>query len=205
MICGADNWVEIKDFGKAKRGWFDRFLKLPNGIPSHDTFGRVFAMLDPDRFAVCFTQWVKSVSRLVQGEVLAIDDKTLRRSHDRNSGKEAIHLVSAWASENPLVLGQTKVEGKSNEITAIPQLLKMLDVSECIFTIDAMGCQRNIDRQIVESGAAYLLAVPTRGSCTGTSRTCSTVGNGRVSDRWPIPFKGKWTGVMAAGGGGGAG
>ncbi len=106
VICGADNWVEIEEFGKAKREWFDRFLKLPNGIPSHDTFGRVFGMLDPERFAACFTHWVNSVSQLVQGEVVAIDGKTLRGCHDRGNGRGPLHLVSAWATENRMVWGR---------------------------------------------------------------------------------------------------
>ncbi len=109
--------------------WFSRFLELPNGIPCSDTFARVFARIDPDRFRDCFMEWVSSVHRLTQGQVIAVDGKTLRRSHDRRAGKEAIHMVSAWASENSLVLGQTRTDAKSNEITAIPELLQLLDVS----------------------------------------------------------------------------
>ena len=159
VLCGADNWVEIEEFGKAKREWFDRFLKLPNGIPSHDTFGRVFGMLDPEQFAACFSQWVASVSQLVQGEVVAIDGKTLRGCHDRSNGRGALHLVSAWATENRMVLGQTPTAAHSNEITAIPELLQLLDLPGCLVTIDAMGCQKNIAQQIVDGGAEYLLAV----------------------------------------------
>lgn len=159
VICGADNWVDLELFGRSKEAWLKRFLSLPNGIPSHDTFGRVFARLDPGKFAQCFTSWVKAVNQLTQGQVIAIDGKTLRRSHDRANGKGAIHLVSAWASANHLVLGQLKVADKSNEITAIPELLEVLEVSGCIVTIDAMGCQKAIARQIVEQGADYVLAL----------------------------------------------
>ena len=159
VICGADNWVEIEEFGKAKREWFERFLRLPNGIPSHDTFGRVFGMLDPERFAACFTQWVQSVSQLAQGEVVAIDGKTLRGCHDRANGRGALHLVNAWATENRMVLGQVRTEAHSNEITAIPELLGLLELEGCLVTIDAMGCQRNIAGQIVAGGADYLLSV----------------------------------------------
>jgi predicted transposase YbfD/YdcC len=159
VICGADSWVDLELFGRSKEAWLKRFLSLPNGIPSHDTFGRVFARLDPQQFAQCFTSWVKAVSQLTQGQVIAIDGKTLRRSHDRANGKSAIHLVSAWASANHLVLGQLKVDDKSNEITAIPELLAVLDLSGCIVTIDAMGCQKAIARQIVEQGADYVLAL----------------------------------------------
>lgn len=159
VICGADNWVDLELFGRSKEEWLKRFLVLSNGIPSHDTFGRVFARLDPEKFAQCFTSWVKAVSQLTQGQVIAIDGKTLRRSHDRANGKSAIHLVSAWASANHLVLGQLKVDDKSNEITAIPELLEVLELSGCIITIDAMGCQKNIAHQMVEQGADYVLAL----------------------------------------------
>jgi predicted transposase YbfD/YdcC len=159
VICGADSWVDLELFGRSKEEWLKRFLSLPNGIPSHDTFGRVFALLDPAKFAQCFTSWVKAVSQLTQGQVIAIDGKALRRSHDRANGKSAIHMVSAWASANHLVLGQLKVDDKSNEITAIPELLEVLELSGCIVTIDAMGCQKDIARQIVEQGADYVLAL----------------------------------------------
>ena len=158
-ICGADNWVDIELFGNCKEEWFKSFLELPNGIPSHDTFGDVFARLDPEQFQHCFIEWVQAVAQLTQGEVVAIDGKTVRRSHDRTLGKGAIHMVNVWASSNGLALGQTKVEEKSNEITAIPKLLHMLDLTGCIVTIDAMGCQKEIAREIVEVQADYLLAV----------------------------------------------
>ena len=150
VICGADHWVEIEEFGKAKEDWFRRFLKLPNGIPSHDTFGRVFGLLDPEQFSACFMDWVRSVSDLAQGEVVAIDGKTLRGCHDRANGRAPLHMVSAWATENRMVLGQTRTEAHSNEITAIPELLRVLELKGCLVTIDAMGCQRNIAQQVVQ-------------------------------------------------------
>ena len=159
VICGADNWVEIEEFGNARLEWLSRFLRLPNGIPSHDTFGRVFSRLDPDQFGACFMNWVQSVAELTPGEVVAIDGKTLRRCHDRGQGRAPLHLVSAWAAQNHLVLGQTRTQAHSNEITAIPQLLALLELRGCIITIDAMGCQTEIAQQIVDGGADYLLAV----------------------------------------------
>jgi predicted transposase YbfD/YdcC len=158
-ICGADSWEEIELFGEAKERWFRTFLELPHGIPSPDTFARVFGALDPEQFQGAFTRWVQGISTLVSGEVIAIDGKTARRSHDRQRGKAAIHMVSAWASENRLVLGQKKVDDKSNEITAIPELLEALAVSGCIVTIDAMGCQRQIAQQIIEQEADYVLTL----------------------------------------------
>ena len=159
VIGGAEGWSDVELFVQCKYEWFQRFLDLPNGVPCPDTFARVFARIDPEQFRDCFMDWVSSVNRLTQGQVIAVDGKTLRRSHDRNSRKEVIHMVSAWASENSLVLGQTKVEAKSNEITAIPELLNLLDMSGCIVTIDAMGCQKKIARQIVSQEADYVLAV----------------------------------------------
>ena len=159
VICGADNWVEIEEFGKAKEDWFRRFLKLPHGIPSHDTFGRVFSLLDPEQFSTCFMDWVRSMSELAQGEVVAIDGKTLRGCHDRARGRGPLHMVSAWATEHRMVLGQTRTSAHSNEITAIPELLKVLELEGCLVTIDAMGCQKDIARQVVQKGADYLLAV----------------------------------------------
>ena len=159
VVCGANDWVAVETFGKAKEAWFRRFLALPNGIPSHDTFGRVFALLSPVRFQECFVSWIQAVAEVVVGQVVAIDGKTLRRSYDRRSAKAAIHMVSAWAAQNRLVLGQLKTEEKSNEITAIPELLQVLDVQGCIVTIDAMGCQKAIAQQIVEQEADYVLAL----------------------------------------------
>ena len=159
ILSGADDWVMISGFGKAKKEWFASFLELPHGIPSHDTFGKVFAWIDPKEFQVCFMDWVREVAEITRGQVIAIDGKTVRRSHDQAYGKAAIHLVSAWASENGLVLGQVKVDDKSNEITAIPELLKLLDISGCIVSIDAMGTQKEIVSLILEQKGDYLLAV----------------------------------------------
>ena len=159
VICGADGWVGIETYGKAKHKWLKTFLALPHGIPSHDTFSRVFARLDPDQLQQCFLSWVRSVSRVTDGEIIAIDGKTARGSYDTGQEKGAIHLVSAWASQNRLVLGQQKVEDKSNEITAIPSLLKVLDIHGCIVTIDAMGTQTDIAHQIIDQGGDYVLAL----------------------------------------------
>jgi predicted transposase YbfD/YdcC len=159
VICGADTWVDIEEFGKAKIKWLRSLLELPNGIPSHDTFGRVFGRLDPEQFQRCFLSWVQAVYEITQGQVVALDGKTLRRSHDRTLGKAAICMVSAWASANHLVLGQVKVEDESNEITALPELLKLLTLKGCIVTIDAIGCQTGIAQLIVEQEADYVLAV----------------------------------------------
>jgi len=158
-ICGADKWEDVETFGKAKKDWFKTFLELPNGIPSHDTFNRVFNRLDPVEFQSSFLNWISAVSELIGGQVIAIDGKVLRRSHDRGIGKAAIDMVSAWATKNHLVLGQMKVDEKSNEITAIPQLLKALNISGCIITIDAMGCQIEIAAEIINQGADYVLAL----------------------------------------------
>ena len=143
-ICGADSWVHVELFGRSKLEWFQTFLELPNGVPSHDTFGDVFARLDPEQFQSCFMAWTQAIAELLPGEVVAIDGKTARRSYDRAGSKRAMHLVSAWATRNTLTLGQVRTEEKSNEITAIPQLLNLLDLQGCIVTIDAMGCQREI-------------------------------------------------------------
>ncbi len=158
VICGAEGWVEIEEFGKAKEAWFRELLDLPNGIPSHDTFGRVFACIDPKQFEASFFQWVQGISKTVKG-VIAIDGKTLRRSHDHAAGKKALHLVSAWAVENRLVLAQVATEEKSNEITAIPVLLRQLALTGCIVTIDAMGTQTKIAGQIIEQDGEYALAL----------------------------------------------
>jgi predicted transposase YbfD/YdcC len=159
VICGADTWVEREAYGRAKEEWLKQFLPLPNGIPSHDTFARVLARLKPEELQRCFLNWMRAVSERTHGEVVAIDGKTLRRSFDRAAGKGAIHRVSAWATANRLVLGQQQVDEKSNEITAIPALLRLLELEGCIVTIDAMGCQKAIARTIVEQGAEYVLAL----------------------------------------------
>lgn len=159
VICGADSWVDIELFGKTKIDWLKTFLKLPNGIPSHDTFGRVFAALNPQEFEASFMEWVQAINQLTQGQVIAIDGKQLRGSHDHGIGKNAIYMVSAWATENQLVLGQRKVDDKSNEITAIPKLLKLLEVKGCIVVVDAIGTQTKIAATIIEQGGDYILAV----------------------------------------------
>jgi predicted transposase YbfD/YdcC len=159
VICGADGWVAIEKWGNTKLDWLRRFLELPNGIPSHDTFGDVFARLDPEEFRKCFGSWVKAISQITEGQIVAIDGKRLRRSHDKTLGKKAIHMVSAWANANHLVLGQRKVDDKSNEITAIPELLAVLALSGCIVTIDAMGCQKEIAKLIINRGADYVLSL----------------------------------------------
>jgi predicted transposase YbfD/YdcC len=159
VIAGADNWEDIEEFGKARIEWFQTFLEIPNGIPSHDTFTRVFARLDPVQFQACFIRWIAAVSEVISGQVIAIDGKVLRRSHDKGIDKAAIDMVSAWATANRLVLGQVKVDQKSNEITAIPQLLEALEICGCIVTIDAMGCQTDIAEKIIEREADYVLAL----------------------------------------------
>lgn len=157
IICGAKSWDGIELFGHEKYVWLKKFLELPNSIPSHDTFNRVFANLDPEQFRTSFMDWIKAIATLTRGEVVAIDGKTLRRS--QTNGQDAIHMISAWATANALVLGQEKVSGKSNEITAIPKLLRLLALKGCLVTIDAMGCQTEIAKTIIEQGADYLLAV----------------------------------------------
>ena len=159
VVCGADSWVDMEVFGNSRKEWLSGFLELPNAILSHDTFGRVFSMLDAESFQSCFVEWVRSVSEMTEGQIVAIDGKSVRRSHDARAGRSAIHLVNAWASANRLVLGQVKVDDKSNEITAIPKLLRMLELSGCIVTIDAMGCQKEIAGTIAECGADYALAL----------------------------------------------
>ena len=159
VICGADSFVAIALFGRLNEEWLRTFLDLPHGIPSHDTLGRVFARLDAARFEACFRDWVQAAFQLTGGQVVPIDGKCLRGSHDRGRGLEPLHLVSAWAEANRLVLAQTAVDDKSNEITAIPKLLRMLCLEGCIVTLDAMGCQKKIARQIREQGADYVLRV----------------------------------------------
>ncbi|PLS82181.1 MAG: hypothetical protein CYG59_04800 [Chloroflexi bacterium] len=175
VICGADSFVAVEAFGHAKHDWLQRFLTLPNGIPSHDTIGALFARLDPRQFEHCFLAWVNAVFERTAGKVVAIDGKTLRRSYDRSCNKAAIHMVSAWATTNHLVLGQVQVAAKSNEITAIPQLLDVLDVSGCIVTLDAMGCQQDIAKQIIDQQADYVLAVKgNQGSLFNEAQQCFT-------------------------------
>src|SRR5215210_1058130 len=159
IVCGANDWVAVETFGHAKENWLRTFLPLPGGIPSHDTFGRVFARLDPAELQRCFLAWVQAVVGELPPQVVAVDGKTLRGSADRSHGQAALHLVSAWATASGLVLGQAATDAKSNEITAIPHLLRLLALEGCVVTIDAMGCQRAIAAQLHAQGADYVLAL----------------------------------------------
>lgn len=220
VICGAEGWVQVAQFGRCKRKWFETFLALPNGIASHDTFGRVFAMLDPTAFEACFLRWIADLATASEGRLIAIDGKTLRRSLDAANGKAAIHMVSAWCAANHLVLGQVATDAKSNEITAIPELLKLLDLQGSVVTIDAIGCQKKIAAQIVDQGGDYVLQLKgnqgglhdetallfdqcLRDDCLGipyTSAATTNGGHGRVEQRriWVTPEtgwfaeRGKW-------------
>jgi predicted transposase YbfD/YdcC len=158
-IAGGETWVDIETFGKSKQEWLSQFLELEHGIPSHDTFGDIFAMINGDEFQRCFIKWVEGVFTVTGGQVVGIDGKTARRSYDKSIGKDAIHIVSAWASESGITLGQRKVDAKSNEITAIPELLELLSITGCIITIDAMGCQKKIAQKIRDKTADYVLSV----------------------------------------------
>jgi predicted transposase YbfD/YdcC len=159
VIAGAEGWEDIEEFGRQKEAWLRRHLRLENGIPSHDTISRVFRALKPQAFETAFREWVAVLAQRLGFAQIAIDGKTLRRSHDRHSLKNALHLVSAWSVENRLVLGQQAVDGKSNEITAIPELLQLLELEGAIVTIDAMGCQKEIAEAIVAGGGEFVLAV----------------------------------------------
>ena len=159
VICGQHAWTDIELYGETHRTWLKTFLRLPKGIPSHDTFRYVFCRLNPQAFQRCFTSWIEALSQATDLKHYAIDGKTLRGTLDRKGGKAALHLVSAWATANHLTLGQVAVDHKSNEITAIPRLLEILDLSGAIVTIDAIGCQKEIARQIRDGGADYVLAV----------------------------------------------
>jgi len=189
-ICGADSWVGIAEFGRAKEGWLKTFLSLANGIPSHDTFGRVFSLISPVYFQECFKEWIQDVTDLCDGQVVAIDGKTARRSYDRSSGKQALHMVNAWATHNRVVLGQYKTDEGSNEITAIPELLRALMLKGCIVTIDAIGCHKEIAEQIIEQEADYVLAVKANQKKLHThieqffSRDEKALSNDPSLDRW---------------------
>lgn len=157
LLCRAETFNEMEDFGNAKYDWFKTFLALPNGIPSHDTFNRVFSALDPEEFLEAFLNWTQGLRQAVPDEIVAMDGKALRRALTANQNPK--YIVSAWAEENGLVLGQLKVDEKSNEITAVPQLLRVLELKGCIVTLDAMGCQKNIAKEIKEADAEYVLAL----------------------------------------------
>lgn len=159
VICSAESWKDIQLWGETHQSWLEQFLELPHGIPSRCTFRRVISRLNPEEFQNCFRDWIKALSRATQGRIIAVDGKTLRRSMDSASDLKALHVVSAWASEQHLTLGQIAVEEKSNEITAIPRLLRLLELKGALVTIDAMGCQKQIARQIIEDGGDYCLAV----------------------------------------------
>lgn len=158
-ICGAEHFTEMEEFGIRKQTWLKTFLELKNGIPTHDTFARVFAALKPSAFQERFVRWVQAVATATEGEVVAIDGKTARRSHNKGAGIGALHLVSAWATRNRLVLGQVKVDEKSNEITAVPELLRLLEIKGCIVTVDALNTQKDIAEEIREQGADYVMAL----------------------------------------------
>lgn len=159
VISGADGWVGIEAYGNAKYEWLKNFLALPNGIPSHDTFSRVFTLIEPQQFQECFLSWVNSIVKELKLEVIAIDGKTMKQSYDRNDQQKALHIVSAWSSSHQLVLGQKKVHKKSNELTAIPELIEMLEIAGSIITIDAMGCQKDITSLIIKKKGDYILAL----------------------------------------------
>jgi predicted transposase YbfD/YdcC len=159
VICGANSWDDIEMVAEEKHEWLKTFLQLPNGIPSHDTIARVFSRISAQQFEICFSLWMKATAILTEGQVVAIDGKRLRGSFDKGSDKSAIHMVSAWATEYGVVLGQVKVDTKSNEITAIPKLLEVLELSGCIVTTDAMGCQKTIGAQIIAKGADYVFGL----------------------------------------------
>lgn len=157
LLCGGETFNDMEDFGHAKHEWFKTFLRLPHGIPAHDTFNRLFAALDPEQFLDCFLRWTQSLRVAVPQEIVALDGKALRRALDQDESVQ--YVVSAWAEGNGLVLGQRKVEEKSNELTAVPELLRVLELAGCIVTLDAMGCQKKIAREIVEADADYVLAL----------------------------------------------
>lgn len=211
MLSGANDFVAMEKFGHAKRAWLEKFLALPNGIPSHDTIGRVFALVDAEHFIQCFLHWVQTIHEVSAGQIIGLDGKTVRASLDRAQGKNPLHVVSAWASENRVVLGEVMVDEKSNEITAIPKLLEMLELQGAIVTIDAMGCQKEIAAKVRERGADYVLTVKgnqehleediltyftaldegTKHNRRRSRTTLRTRGHGRVETRWydavPVP------------------
>lgn len=227
VISGADDFVAIAEYGKKKRKWLEKFLDLKDGIPSHDRFNAVLAMLKPAEFEKCLLSWITALQEISDGQIIAIDGKTLRRSFDQASGKAAIHMVSAWATANQISLGQVVTDEKSNEITAIPKLLEMLEIEGALITIDAMGCQTAIAEKIVASGADYVLAVkgnqPTLfegimnffedhleddfARVDVRRHQTQDKGHGRLEDRWyylcpvpdGLPDRGRWKNLKAIG------
>jgi predicted transposase YbfD/YdcC len=211
VLSGANDFVAMEKFGHAKRAWLQKFVALPNGIPSHDTIGRVFSLLDSEHFIHCFLRWVQTIHEVTGGQLIGVDGKTVRASLDRAKGQNPLHVVSAWAAQNRVVLGEVMVDQKSNEITAIPKLLQMLELHGAIVTIDAMGCQKEIAAQVRERGADYVLTVKGNQEHLqediaayftaldeGTKRprqhsqcTQQSHGHGRIETRWcdavPVP------------------
>jgi predicted transposase YbfD/YdcC len=227
VIAGADDFVSIAEYARKKRTWLSQFLDLARGVPSHDRFNAILAAIKPDEFEKCLLSWISALHDITAGQVVAIDGKTLRRSYDRASGKSAIHMVSAWAGANHISLGQVVTDAKSNEITAIPKLLEVLEISGCLVTIDAMGCQTEIAAKIVAGGADYVLAVkgnqPTLHAGieaffldhldddfarvrVGRHET-KEKGHGRQEERWylvcdapaDLPDRGRWAGLKRIG------
>jgi len=220
-ICSANDWVAVELFGKAKEEWFTELLGLENGIPSHDTFGNVFAAIDTQLFSECFSRWVAALTELSEENIIAIDGKCLRRSMDKASNKAAIYMVSAWATENQLVLGQQKVDEKSNEITAIPKLLLQLDIAGSVITMDAMGCQTAVATQIIDQKADYMLSLKgnqgnlhkdvklvfeSENTCPAVGYESYDVGHGRIETRtvrassdieWLKEQNPKWAGLKS--------
>lgn len=184
ITCGAESWVDIEQYGKSKYDWLKQFLQLPNGIPSHDTFGRLFSLLDPDQFREAFTSWWQSLRAFLDQEHIAIDGKTARASYDTAAGKSAIHIVSAWAVKNGMVLGQIKTNDKSNEITAIPELIKQLELHGTIVSIDAMGCQKAIAKQIIDKQADYVFSL--KGNHSGLHDQISMFFQDSLADLTPF-------------------
>ncbi|MGK7887445.1 MAG: ISAs1 family transposase [Crocosphaera sp.] len=182
MICGADNFVAMETYGNSKHKWLKQFLELENGIPSHDTFARVFARIDPNEFEKCFRDWVSSIAQLIPGEVVNIDGKTVKHSVNTAVGKKAIHLVNAWASQQRLVLAQQKVHERTNEITAIPHLIKLLELNGCLVTIDAMGTQTDIAELLHSKGADYCLAL--KGNQKGLFKEVQEVFDNAQQTEW---------------------
>jgi predicted transposase YbfD/YdcC len=180
IICGADGWTQVEEFAQCKEEWFKSFLSLPNGIPSHDTFGRVFSSLKPDSFEQCFLEWVNALAQKSEGRLIAIDGKTMRRSVDYASEKAAVHMVNAWCDTNKMVIGQIATETKSNEITAIPKLLELIDLDDAVVTTDAMGCQKEIAKAVIENDGDYILQL--KANQTGLHKNAVTLFDECIDD-----------------------